>query len=318
MTTQAASKAAEKRFAWITEQDEKQEAYLHLKDLHDHAKAQANAARKAADKVAAQAPETGMRRIGPGEREQEEKDYQRDVMIAERKVTEAESVLAELAQQKELANQAWEAAIEKEPKATKAELEALEADVTRAEDREASIREAMAKAGDTGEAMQAAQGEIEQAQRDLDDLAADAALGVANQAQQRKTTAALEDARGRLREAQEEAHRQAAARRGLEKRLAAAEAEAEELRMLRDSLESDLLKEEHARLEDQLMAFLQGDDFRRTLANLAEIRAKMNRRSGPYQRWEGVRLRVELPALYDLPGRPRILEYQGDTMKVTG
>lgn len=318
MTTQATSKAAEKRSAWITDCDEKEEAYLHLKDLHGQAKAKANDARKMADKVASQTPETGMRRVRPEDRELEEKEHQQQVRRAERHATEAEKILADLAQQMELANQAWEAAIEKEPKATKAELEALEADVIRAEDREASIREAMAKAGDTSEAIQAAQGEIEQAQRDLDDLAADAALGVTNQAQQRKTAAALEDARGRLREAQEEAQRQAAVRRGLEKRLAAAEAEAEELRMLRDGVEGDLLKEEHARLEDQLMDFFQGDDFTRSLASLDEIRVKMNRRSRSSQRWEAVRLKVELPALYDLKGRPRILEYQGDGMKVTG
>lgn len=130
---------------------------------------------------------------------------------------------------------------------------------------------------DTNEATPGAATELAAAQLRVDEVAAAAALGEADEAEQRAAATALAKVRQRASNPQEARKHSEAARRGLERKAEELAAGIDHLQQARREVEADFYEAEWKKAEGRLVALLEGDTLAKTMQQLRESRNAYSR-----------------------------------------
>lgn len=157
------------------------------------------------------------------------------------------------------------------PKSSRKALESIDEALKKNAAEKKRVTQAMEKLGDSEGAIGHAQRKMEDAQEHLDTLSAAAAMGD-DAPDQRSATTGLAKARAELTKAQEEADRQDSARRGLERKSAQLDEQAEELGSLRSEVLIELSKMEMAEAEGQLIELLTNPAIKDTVEHLNRLK----------------------------------------------
>lgn len=204
-----------------------------------------------------------------------------DLQTALRGRDEAASNAQALAERLAETTQRLEALKGAPPKAGKSALSALDNELTKSQGEAARIRSALdARRDPDGGAEALALAEVEQAQQQVDDLEAAAALGDVGEEETQAANARLERARNKLGDAKaaavDAAERQSAASRGLTRQLERLEERIVELENVRASVAREVYREELEAVEIELVALIDNAQVRGLVENINALRGSLN------------------------------------------
>lgn len=224
---------------------------------------------------------------------------------AETDFSEAAAHIEELEAQKAQVSAELKDVEQRQPKGSKAALDALDSEIEKLEAEKSRVGQALTEMSEDDGAARKADQEAREAQETLDDIEASTALGEADEAAQRTAATALAKARRKAEQATEEADRQSSRRRGLERRKASLEEQGSSLRDIRNGVAQRVYWVELEDWEKRLVSILEGAELKATLAEINRIRSLLDE-STPDGSYLRASLSIKTPQLYAHPERDRV------------